>query len=66
MECALGALFSILTDNRLIHRQTCVCDMLSAARLNLNTKWKAQAPAKPSMAYNAVCYFLDWDICHFH
>ncbi|KAJ7810626.1 hypothetical protein B0H14DRAFT_3480402 [Mycena olivaceomarginata] len=33
-------------DNMLIHRQTCVCDALSAARLNLNTKWKAQAPEK--------------------
>ncbi|KAJ7308739.1 hypothetical protein DFH08DRAFT_1050589 [Mycena albidolilacea] len=34
--------------------RTCVHDALSAARLNLNTKWKAQAPAKLSMAYNAI------------
>ncbi|KAJ7348427.1 hypothetical protein DFH08DRAFT_865958 [Mycena albidolilacea] len=32
---------------------TCVCDALSAARLDLSTKWKAQAPAKLSMVYNA-------------
>jgi hypothetical protein len=66
MECASGALFSILTNNRLIHRQTCVRDALSAARLDLNTKWKAQAPAKLSMAYNVVCYFLGWAIRHFY
>ncbi|KAJ7346050.1 hypothetical protein DFH08DRAFT_870476 [Mycena albidolilacea] len=34
--------------------RTCVRDALSAARLDLNTKWKAQAPAKLSMAYNAI------------
>ncbi|KAJ7842930.1 hypothetical protein B0H14DRAFT_2585978 [Mycena olivaceomarginata] len=32
--------------------QTCVRDTLSAAHLDLNAKWKAQAPRKLSMAYN--------------
>ncbi|KAJ7689896.1 hypothetical protein B0H14DRAFT_2652596 [Mycena olivaceomarginata] len=30
---------------KLIHRQTCMRDAWSAARLDLNTTWKAQAPA---------------------